>query len=306
MIALVFNPAAGRRVSPAVVASVRAILSRRGAVLPCPTSGPGGARRLAAEVVRAHGGGPLLLVALGGDGTLNEVAWGAFEAGAFGDPGRDVRLAVLPAGSTNVVARSLGLPPLPVPAAEALASARERSIDLGVAEGPAGTRPFLLACGVGLEAEAVLGVSKRLKRAVGRHAYVVSGLRRVGDRRREILVSSTDADGREARDVPAESVIAGNAPLYGGSLRLACDAAFDDGLFELVVVRTTRLLPLLFAGLRALRTEMRGAAAVEVRRVRRARVVAPRPVACHVDAEAWSTTPLDLAIRPRAVRVLAP
>ncbi len=124
------------------------------------------AQNHATEIGReAIDGGYDLVVAFGGDGTLNEIANGL--------AGTDVPVSVLPGGSTNVVARTLGIPNDVVDATEHLLgladSFRPRRIDLGIANG----RRFVFSCGSGLDASAAMRVDQRpkLKARAGPYFY---------------------------------------------------------------------------------------------------------------------------------------
>src|SRR5215208_2776739 len=111
-----------------------------------------------------------LVVAFGGDGTLNEVANGL--------AGTDVPVSVLPGGSTNVVSRTLGIPNDVVDATEHLLGLvddfRPRKVDLGLA----GTRRFVFACGAGLDATAARTVdaNPRMKARGGRWYYTYAAV----------------------------------------------------------------------------------------------------------------------------------
>ena len=132
------------------------------------------AQNHATEIGReAIDGGYDLVVAFGGDGTLNEIANGL--------AGTDVPVSILPGGSTNVVARTLGIPNDVVDATEHLLgladSFEPRRIDLGIANG----RRFVFSCGSGLDASAAMRVDQRpkLKARAGPYFYTwvaVSGL----------------------------------------------------------------------------------------------------------------------------------
>jgi diacylglycerol kinase family enzyme len=120
----------------------------------------------ATEIGReAVNGGYDIVVAFGGDGTLNEVANGL--------AGTDIPISVLPGGSTNVVARTLGIPNDVVDATEHLLGCADRfeprSIDLGIANG----RRFVFACGAGLDATAAQQVDShpRMKHRFGPYYY---------------------------------------------------------------------------------------------------------------------------------------
>ncbi len=129
------------------------------------------ARDHATEIGReAVGGGYDLVVAFGGDGTLNEVANGL--------AGTDVPVSVLPGGSTNVVARTFGIPNDVVDATEHLLSLaddfRPHPIDLGTANG----RRFVFSCGIGLDASVVERVDSnpKLKAKMGPYYYTWSAV----------------------------------------------------------------------------------------------------------------------------------
>jgi diacylglycerol kinase family enzyme len=124
------------------------------------------AQNHATEIGReAIDGGYDLVVAFGGDGTLNEIANGL--------AGTDVPVSILPGGSTNVVARTLGIPNDVVDATEHLLGLADRfeprRIDLGIANG----RRFVFSCGSGLDASAAMGVdqSPKLKARAGPYFY---------------------------------------------------------------------------------------------------------------------------------------
>ncbi len=124
------------------------------------------AQNHATEIGReAIDGGYDLVVAFGGDGTLNEIANGL--------AGTDVPVSILPGGSTNVVARTLGIPNDVVDATEHLLGLADhwepRRIDLGIANG----RRFVFSCGSGLDATAAMRVDRnpKLKARAGPYFY---------------------------------------------------------------------------------------------------------------------------------------
>ena len=129
------------------------------------------AQNHATEIGReACDGGYDVVVAFGGDGTLNEIANGV--------AGTDIPVTVLPGGSTNVVCRTLGIPNDVVDATEHLLALaddfRPRKVDLGVANG----RRFVFACGAGLDATAAQRVDShpRLKARAGRWFYTYAAV----------------------------------------------------------------------------------------------------------------------------------
>ena len=302
---IVFNPASGRRLDRNLVERVAAIIGAEGATTLLPTERGGHACDLVEQVLRSRRGQVTDVIALGGDGTLNEVVLGAWRAGAFEAGGPGLRVAVVPAGTTNVVARSLGLPREPEAAARAIASGRDRAIDLGLCRLAGEERPFVLACGIGLDAEVALAVPARLKRLLGRHAYSLTALQHCGGRDRGLVLEWVDAAGARGTS-EAASAIVGNAPFYGGPARLSRAAAFDDGLLELALLSSTRLIPFVRACVTASLTQAADAPAVRVVHVRSVRAHASSDVAVHVDAEPAGTTPLAIEVLPGALSVRVP
>ena len=215
-------------------------LSAEFAVEVAETEGPGHAIGLARE---AASGGVDLVVALGGDGTVNEVANGL--------AGTATPMAILPAGGVNVFARSLGLPEDPVEATGLLlhrVGAPARRISLGRAE----DRFFTVSCGVGFDAAIVRHVERRqgMKRTAGDWFFVWSGLRVffLGYRRRRPRVHlAWGADLEHRRGGLHLAIIQNTGPYtYWGrrGLRLCPHASLDRGLdcFAMDSMGTARVL----------------------------------------------------------------
>ncbi len=228
---LVVNPEA-TRTSPAVVAVVARTLSRALQLEVRVTDHRGHARRLVTEAVR---GGADVIVAFGGDGTLNEV----IQALA----GTAVQLAPVPGGSTNVLVRNLGLPPDPITAAGALLerirSGTTRTIALGRANG----RYFAANAGLGFDAAVVRRVQAhpRMKRAAPDLAFVWSVLRVfLFEYERRRLPITLHLCQRAPQTGFGSTIVCNVSPYtYVGRrpLRVTPDAAADRGL-ALVGVRT--------------------------------------------------------------------
>ncbi len=188
----------------------------------------------ATEIGReARDGGYDVVVAFGGDGTLNEVANGL--------AGTDVPVSVLPGGSTNVVCRSLGIPDDVVDATEHLLGLaddfRPRRIDLGRANG----RYFVFSCGMGLDASVTERVDSRpgLKAKAGPYFYAwaaISSLYR--NYLRSPVILRAEAGGRE---VDAVTALVQNSDPYtyfaSRPLRVCEGISFDDGTLSMAVLK---------------------------------------------------------------------
>ena len=216
---IVFNPTAGRR-RAALLWRVLDVLVANGVRLDLlETNHAGHAEELARE---AASRGERLVVAAGGDGTIAEVANGLI--------GSETVLGVIPLGTANVLAHELGLPFAPKAVAGALAFGRTQTIWPGVARNGALSRLFVQMLGVGFDAHIVHTLPLRLKRALGRGAYVVQTLRQLPQY--DYAKIAVRLDGQ---DVQAASVIVSKGCLYGGNFRLAPDARPGEPGFSVVL-----------------------------------------------------------------------
>jgi diacylglycerol kinase family enzyme len=207
------------------------------------------AQNHATEIGReAQDGGYDVVVAFGGDGTLNEVANGL--------AGTDLPVAVLPGGSTNVVARTLGMPNDVVDATEHLLSLADdwqpRRIDLGMVD----ERYFVFACGVGIDATVVRRVDSnpKLKSTAGPYYYSWAG---ISGFYRKYLVNpirvQTTVDGHDPIE-GVTTIVQNSDPLtYFASrpIRVCEGIAIDDGTLSIAVLKraTQRDMPTLISRL---------------------------------------------------------
>lgn len=196
-----------------------------------PTRGAGDAGRLAAE---AAADGVDAVLTLGGDGTVREACVGLLGS----DRGREVALGVLPGGTTNVLARALGLPPRPLEAARLLGRLEAKPLDVG----RCGATPFLMMASSGLDAAALRAVDPTLKATFGPAGVLLSSLSTWWSY--DYAPLTVEADGVA---LEATFAVATNIPLYGGPYRLAPDARHDDGVLHLVLFSGGRLETLGFA-----------------------------------------------------------
>jgi YegS/Rv2252/BmrU family lipid kinase len=258
------------------------------------TTGPGGATLLARTA--ADDGWPLV-VAVGGDGTLNEVVNGLVDA----DGRARAALGAILTGRGRDAARNLGLAANPEAAARRLLQGEDVSIDLGRASWPAtgAVRWFVNSAGVGFDAE----VARRAAAAGGSGTlpYLMSILGALRHYRPVAGVIRHD-DGQTWSGAMTMAVVA-NGPYYGGGMKIAPAADPLDGVLDLVTLGAVGRLELL----RWLPSVYRGThvanAKVTVRRLAEARIDATPPAPVHVDGEAGGTTPVEFAIRPKALRL---
>ncbi|NLJ79338.1 MAG: diacylglycerol kinase family lipid kinase [Tissierellia bacterium] len=193
------------------------------------TRGPGDAVDIAK---RGLGAGYEVLVAVGGDGTINEVARGILEA----DRGR---LGILPSGTGNDLARSLGIDLDPIKAIDTIVNGTVRYIDVGFVN----DRIFLNIASIGFDAETVMNTEKIKKRIRSNIAYVIGviiTLLGFKDKRVELDIDGIKIDGK------ITLIAIGNGRYYGGGLKILPMAIPDDGYFYICIVNRIARLKLLF------------------------------------------------------------
>jgi diacylglycerol kinase (ATP) len=287
---LVFNPNAGQADALERELTAAATVWREAGWLVDiePTRAAGDGRRLAQQAVEQ---GYELVVAAGGDGTINEVINGL--------AGSATALAPLPLGTMNVWARELRLPLQPRQAAEALLTWQPRPIDLG----RAGERYFLLMAGIGFDAAITAGVGAQEKRRFGALAYVFRGIEQTVNLRsaRARLV----IDGRPLRR-RVLMVVVGNSQLYGGLVKITHHASIDDGLLDICVIKGDNGLSAVRRLIAIIRRRQSRDPEIEYYRARSLQIVARPPLPVQVDGDPIGVTPMTFEVVPGALRALLP
>jgi diacylglycerol kinase family enzyme len=290
LITIIINPIAGGRRghAGACVALARTALAASGAKAEIYVSDRRGQpRELAAGAVAR---GSTLVVAWGGDGTINEVGTALMRTPAA--------LAIVPAGSGNGLARELGIPLRPADALAAALTARERVIDAG----DLGGRPFFNMAGVGFDAHVASRFDAAARRGLA--TYVRISARALLTYRSATYRLAVGAD----RVAPCTALLVtfANSPQFGNGARIAPSARLDDGRLDMVVFEersrfaTVCALPRLFTGGVA---RVRG---MTSRPIERARIESDAPMAFHVDGEpVQGGTTLEARVLPGVLRVRA-
>jgi diacylglycerol kinase family enzyme len=263
----------------------------------------------AALACRATRDGVDLIVALGGDGTVNEVVNGILTDGVR--PNLPA-LAVVPGGSTNVFARTLGIPDHPIEAIaeilEALRARRSRSIGLGRADG----HWFTFTAGFGLDAEVVRRVERRRKAGDGLTParYVRTAINTYltkYDRRHPAI--SLERPGEEPETGLFYVIVSNTTPwTYLGErpVELSPEASFDSGL-DVFAPRTMHAGPTAWyvAQLLSRRSSVRGRRLLRLHDVGEFTLRADRPMALQVDGDyLGEQSVVRLTVVPDALRVL--
>lgn len=222
---LICNPAA-LRASTGKIAGARAFLESKGFFAEVLlTEKIGHAELLARESLKKK---PDLIIAAGGDGTVNEVMNGIAFSGT--------PLAILPMGTTNVLAKELGIPETVTGALERAVNGVSRKVSLGKIETGEGVRSiaryFCLMAGIGFDGKAVHDVNASIKKISGKAAYILSGMKSLFSYAPGEIVIRT-----EKREFTCYSAIVGKSSKYGGNLKVTPDASLLDPFLYACIFR---------------------------------------------------------------------
>ena len=288
---LIYNPTAGQRNRAAQMLALIERMRGKGLELQnAPTSGPGDATEIVRRLVAT---GLDVVAVCGGDGTVSEAACGLV--------GSSIPLAILPGGTSNVLARELSIPLRLGPASKLLLEGVPRPVRVLYAN----DRPFLLWAGVGLDARIMGHMSLFLKRWLGRTGIfftVAPEFFRYEFPRLEVTV-----DGKAHE---ATFAVACNARLYAGDWVIAPDARVDSEEMEMLLFSERDRWKLL-ALFRQLQLGRAGHLSRGIARVVRGREATVRslenyPVEVQVDGDCVLETPIACRVSDETIRILAP
>jgi diacylglycerol kinase (ATP) len=303
---VIVNPAAGGGRAARQWAALAPRLMAAG----CPhqtllTRRPGDATGLCRT---ALGAGANLVVAAGGDGTLNEVVNGFFDQATDAPIRPDAALGLLPlgTGSDFAAARGIGrgLAAIPVLAARTTQLFDVGRVDYQILSG-SGSRYFINVAELGLGAEIAARVNRSPKRFGAFLAYLVGAIRSVLVYRGWTV--TLQIDDAQPTTEPVGMVIIANSQRFGGGIPIMPGAQPDDGRFDVLRLGRTDRATLLFDLLpKVYRGKHIGHPAVSVDQATRLTVSASRPLPLEVDGEHVGIAPARLSILPRALPVVVP
>ena len=294
---MILNPYAGNWTGARRAHDIRSALLAAGVkhdlVL---TERPGHAVELAR---RAHDEGYDAVVAVGGDGTVNEVVNGLARAAQVDKPGIVGTLGIIPIGTGNDFAEMSGIPLNLVEASRRLALGQTRLIDIGRVN----DRFFSNECGVGFEAQVAIE-AQRLKRLRRFLVYLVAVFRALFRYRQPTMTVKWDSGEVTQRIL---MVSAGNGRRAGGGFYLTPEAKFDDGLLDYMYAdalsrpEILRLLPKAMKG-----THIYDPAA-HLGRTTRLTVTSTVPVPVHCDGEILTAEArqVDVEVLPARLRLIS-
>jgi diacylglycerol kinase (ATP) len=289
-IVLICNPAAKSMSESKIERACRLLEQKDYSVELFLTKRRGEAEQLAKDAAKRA---PSMIIAAGGDGTFNEVANGI--------AGSEIPMAILPLGTTNVLAKELGIPDSVKGAIEVALNNTPTSVSLGriaiVRDSSQVSRYFILMAGVGYDGEAVFGINETFKKISGKGAYLYSGVKTLLRFASHKLAVTVDGE-----TYTASSVIVGNASKYGGQFRVTPDARLTDPNLHVCLFKGRKRIDTLryilgiitgshlkfadVAYLQARKIEIKGSAHIQI------------------DGDYFGITPAEISIVPNALRLI--
>jgi len=288
---LIYNPTSGREEMRRLLPSILDRLDQAGIETSChATTGDGDATREAAESVQR---GYDILIAAGGDGTLNEVVNGM--AGYDDLP----PLGIFPLGTTNDFARAMKIPKRWEDFCDLVIENKTRPIDIGKVNG----RHFINIAGGGSLTELTYEVPSRLKTMIGQLAYYMKGIEKMINLSPTELVIRAEGIG----EVEGEFMmfLIANSNSVGGFERLAPDARIDDGLLDVIAVKKCNLTEFIRLVTMALRGDHFNDPRIMYFKTERMEVTSPGHVLLNLDGELGGELPGVFEILPRHLHIFA-
>ena len=318
---LIYNPSGGRVVVRHELDDVVAFLNRCGwSVTRRETSKPLEAIELARHAVTR---GAKVVIAAGGDGTINEVANGLVNT--------DVALGVLPVGTTNAWALQMGIPTLnpivpgiqavkliaaleeriarPLPAsyyrkvlldaARVLVEEHTVAVDMGELSG----RHFLMWAGIGFDAAIAQSIPLREKRALGSWAYVFPTIESIHK------YSGTDVclnlDGKVVK-VSTPFIVVSNIQLYGGMIAIGAKACVNDAKLDVCIFKGGGFFTFVQQAVKLLSHRHLQDPTVEYYQCHEIVIESARSLPVHIDGEPFTMTPVSIRTVPSSLKVIVP
>lgn len=233
------------------------------------------------------------VVAMGGDGTINEAVSGLAE-----QPHQPL-FSLIPQGTVNDFARALGISLNPSEAIEALKTGSEKWVDIA----KVGGQYFMNILAIGQIAESTYEVSPEQKTKLGALAYFIEGVKAITSDTETHFSIEHDHGSWEGE---AKLVLVALTNSVGGFEKLAPEALTDDGLLHLYIVENAALPAFVRIASALLRGKLEEDPAVEVIQTTKVSIKTTDPLSCNIDGDEGCTTPFLIEVLPRHIRALVP
>jgi diacylglycerol kinase family enzyme len=250
-----------------------------------PTDPGGGQARAAVE------SGAEVIFVCGGDGTVMSAISALV--------GLDASMAILPAGTGNLLAANLGLSTDLAAGLQVAVDGGLRRIDVGVVDG----QPFAVMAGMGFDAHMLDATSERAKARIGWPAYVLGAMRHLRDRPMRVTIRIDDGPSMRRR---ARTVLVANVGRLQGGIQLLREAVPDDGMLDIAILTPRTLRDWVAMGWAVLRRN-NGVPSMEVFRGARIEVTSERPQSRQLDGDLIDAdTRLVVGVMPNALWLCVP
>lgn len=292
---LIYNPYSGQIWSKFKPELVKDYLENNGwSVDISATNSPNDATRIAKLAVESSYD---IVIAAGGDGTINEVIQGL--------AGSKTALAILPAGTTNVLARELNIPLNLKKALEIIPKGETVSIDLGIVN----NRYFILMAGIGFDARLIDEVDSNLKKYTGLLAFAARSPFTVFSlKKSNMIINIWDNNGKKKKiKTNSYQALITNAPTYAMSLRVSHTAKYNDGLLDLDIFNSDKIVDFawrLFSI--AFFTKKASTNIRETHQFKKMTIKTEPPMRIQVDGDLHGMTPAYIEIKPKSLRIIKP
>lgn len=288
-ILVIYNPSAGQWRRRRLKATLRTLEGLGGLLTLHETTRPGDAEATAQGLAAKDYD---VVVAAGGDGTINEVANGLIKAAGPIPP-----LAIIPLGTANVLAQEIGLRGQPAAIAEAIIGGERQRVHLGKANG----RHFIMMAGVGFDAHVVANVDLALKRHTGKIAYVLETLvqaLRYGFPSCRVTIDDKSFDAR--------SVVICNGRHYGGPFVAAPEASLGTPAFEVCLLERGGWTHVLRYGAALVLGRLSSLPDVRILSGRVVRIDGQKGLPVQGDGDIIATLPVEVVVAPETLDLIVP
>lgn len=281
---LIINPLAGNGKARSLINKISAFFHLHGhnlTVVQTKKRGDG------VKLTKRHQNKHDVIIACGGDGTINEVINGLV--------GTKKSLAIIPLGTENILAQYLKIPSNIEQACKRILEGKRKIVDVGKANG----RYFILMTGIGFDAHVAAKVEPLLKKLFGSIAYPITAVREIFSYTPTKLTVSVGK-----KRYTGYYVLVSNCKYYGGMLPLAYQAEIDDGILDVCIFRNPQMYSTLRYLASATMLNKDFFRDVQYLRTTSLRITAEKPTLVHTDCEIIGTTPVKISIKKKALKVI--
>ncbi|MBD3313381.1 YegS/Rv2252/BmrU family lipid kinase [Candidatus Woesearchaeota archaeon] len=233
-----------------------------------------------------------VIIASGGDGTLNEVINGIMLSGK----NKKQKLGIIPLGTENVLARETKMPFNPIKAAQVIMEGNMIRMDVGKAN----KRYFFLMTGIGFDAHVATRVQPLLKRFMGSTAYTITAWNELFKYQHSDI--DVVIDGK--KKASGSFVVIGNTKLYGGGLKMTPKASLQDGFLDVCIFKGKDVISFLRYGIGGLTEKHIKYSDIEYHKAKKVTVRSKPRALWHVDCEIGGKTPVEVRVIPKALNLI--